>query len=76
MFFYLCNGQPVSTFFFLFVAKDIIFKFAKKYTFLRYAAINFLVQSYDHTGSWVSYKTFPRKPRFSSCGNIMTCPTL
>ena len=30
--------------FFLFVAKDIIFKFAKKYTFPRFASIYFLVR--------------------------------
>ena len=42
--FYLCDCQQVRTFFFLFVAKDIIFKFAKKHTFLRFASINFLVR--------------------------------
>ena len=42
-FIYAMASQWVGIFF-LFVAKDIIFKFAKKYTFLRFASINFLVR--------------------------------
>ena len=42
---FLSMQWPASEYvFFLFVAKDIIFKFAKKYTFFCFASINFLVR--------------------------------